>query len=309
MAFTLFSCGKDELVFIPDQDYLIDQTLLLKQIVEAPKKYKISLTNERFYFTAPNGMYIEIPSQALKNEAGQYVTGEVVMTFDDMELQKSQLLYAPSTIYNGKMFESKKMLYLDFSQDGKPLTISTPIEVVIPSDDIITSLLLLDGIANDNESSMWIRRSAESNPLSIQSYQVGSTENQATILGYKIFFPSNTKWVAIATTDEPINNNTVSACISLDQGLNYKNTVVYFISDAGRSTFRLDNVGKNDWNICTSSLMYNELCSGTFVVISDLGRENYHFGMTNAVLETDENIVIKSESKTNKEIKEILASL
>jgi hypothetical protein len=309
LAFTLFSCGKDELVFIPGQDYTIDQTLLLKQIAEAPKKYKISITNERVYFTAPNGIYIEIPSQALKNEAGQYVTGEVVMTFDDMELQKSQLLYAPSTIYNGKMFESKKMLYLDFSQDGKPLTISSPIEVIIPSDDIVTTLVLLDGIANDNESSMWIRRSAESNPLSAQSYQVGSTENQTTILGYKIFFPSNTKWVAIANTDEPLNSKTVSVCISLDQGLNYKNTVVYFISDAGRSTFRLDNVGKNDWNICTSSLMYNELCRGTFVVISDLGNENYHFGMTNAVLETDETIVIKSESKTNKEIKEILASL
>ena len=83
----LFSCGKDEVIFIPDQDYTIDQTLLLRQIVEAPKKYKISLTNDRFYFAAPNGLHIQIPALALKNETGKPVTGDVVMTFDDMEYQ------------------------------------------------------------------------------------------------------------------------------------------------------------------------------------------------------------------------------
>lgn len=307
----LISCGKDELIFIPAQDHKIDQTLLLKQVLEAPKKYKISLTDERFYFAAPNGIYIEIPAQALQNEAGQYVTGDVVMTFDDMELQKSQLLFAPSTLYNGKMFESKKMLFLDFSQNGMPLTISAPIEVVIPSDgvDIQTSLMLLDGIANDNETSSWLRRSVESNPLTLQTYQVGSGETQTTVQGYKVLFPSNTKWVAIAKTEENLLNNKMTTCISLDHGLSHINSVVYFISNTGRSTFKVHNTGKNDWSICTSELIPNTLSEGAFVVISDLGNENYHFGMTNAVLETDDNVVIKSESKTNKEIKEILASL
>lgn len=307
----LFSCGKDEVIFIPDQDYTIDQTLLLRQIVEAPKKYKISLTNDRFYFAAPNGLHIQIPALALKNETGQPVTGDVVMTFDDMEYQKTQLLYAPSNIYNGKMFESKKMVHLEFTQNGKSLVIGTPIEVIIPSTEDINpaSLILLDGIANESVTTTWIRRSSDSNPLTFSTYQVGTEQNQTTVKGYKILFESNTKWIAIAKSEENISNETAITCLTIDKALNHNNSVVYFISNTGRSTFKVHNTGKNEWSICTGELIPNALSKGTFVVISDLGNENYHFGMTNAVLETDENVVITSESKTNKEIKEILASL
>ena len=122
-------------------------------------------------------------------------------------------------------------------------------------------------------------------------------------------FESNTKWIAIAKSEENISNETAITCLTIDKALNHNNSVVYFIYDAGRSTFKVHNTGKNEWSICTGELIPNALSKGTFVVISDLGNENYHFGMTNAVLETDENVVIKSESKTNKEIKEILASL
>jgi len=311
LALVIISCSKDEKIFIPDQNYNIDQELLLKQIIEVPKKYKISLTNERFYFSAPNGSHIEIPPLALKNEAGQAVTGDVIMTFDNLELNKSQLLYAPSTIYDGKMFESQKMIHLDFSQEGKPLVIDTPISVIIPANDNKgnESLILLDGVDSENIPTTWARRNMESYPLTVNTYEVGTVGSQNTVKGYKILCESNTKWIAIAKSEVNNANKPVITCLMLDQTLNLNNSVVYFISKNGRSAFQLQNTGKNEWRICTNALIPNDLSQGTFVLISDLGNENYHFGMTNAVLETDVNVVITSKSKTNKEIKEILASL
>jgi hypothetical protein len=203
------------------------------------------------------------------------------------------------------------MFHLEFSRDGKPLTFATPIEIIIPAQDVDSqsSLMLLDNKSSSNASAEWSRRSAESNPLVINTHLVGPTDNQTAIQGYKIVFEADTRWIAIANSEEPFTNKMVTTCLSIDHKLNHNNSVVYFISNAGRSTFKVHNTGKNEWSICTIELTPNALSQGSFVVISDLGNENYHFGMTNAVLETDENVVIKSESKTNKEIKEILASL
>ncbi len=307
----VISCSKDEKLFIPDQDFNIDQELLLKQIIEVPKKYKITLSNDRFYFFTPNGIYVEIPPLALENEVGQAVTGEVIMTLDDLEQNKSQLLYAPSTIYDGKMFEAQKILHLDFSQHGKSLTLTIPIYVIIPAkkDSEQESLILLDGVGSKKTITNWVIRNAEANPLTINTYEVGPVGNKTSIQGYRILFEATSKWLAI--TKSEINNTSlpVTTCLEIDHNLHLNNSVVYFISNGGRSVFQVYHTDKNEWRICTNELIQNSLSQGAFVVISDLGNKNYHFGMTNAVLGKDANVVITSVSKTNKEIREILGAL
>ena len=69
------------------------------------------------------------------------------------------------------------------------------------------------------------------------------------------------------------------------------------MSEGNFSSFSIQNIS------------LNQKLDAKIIIISHLGNEDYYFGMTNAVSDSNVNVMIKPERKNIKDIKEVLNTL
>ncbi|MBC7884523.1 MAG: hypothetical protein H7X99_03565 [Saprospiraceae bacterium] len=310
-SLVLFSCAKDEKIFIPDQNYSINQEVILSQIIGNPKIYHIKLGAFPFIFFGPEGSIIEIPENGLTTLNGEPVSGDIKIEFKEFSGQKSNMLSAPSTLYKGRLFDGRKLVYLNISQENESIVINEPIFIYLPENRVSpkNGFEFFEGSADENNNIEWRRPDGSLNMIDISDWKVNHNEGSTIINGFKLPVHAATSWISLGSYPEPDTELKGDICVEIPHEFNSHNSLVYFIADQTNSVLKVNQNSAGDWSLCAHQILFQKGIRGKFVVISDLGQENYFFGMTNAVLENDTNMSIKPEKRSLKEIKEALQSL
>ncbi|MBK9733908.1 MAG: hypothetical protein IPO92_02620 [Saprospiraceae bacterium] len=313
ILFTLIgflSCSKDEKIFIPDQNAVINQKLILDNILGLPKVFVINISDEPYFFKDESGNVLEIPTDALiSSSTGLPVRGEIKLMFQENSIDKSKLLNIPSTSVDGKLFNALFTLNLRFFQNGKDLSISKPINVYLPSESSNPLPYLFESKTDKSDKFTW---KLDENPiegLKFSEWRLNYLESIITIKGYKISVTNNNQWYIIGDISDHNLGNPYSICVHLDHMFNKTNSLVYFVAKDQNIVLKLEPISENSWEFCEKNITFSSGIKGNFVVISDLGLANYFFGMTNVVLSGDVVVEIQSSQQSNEQIKEMLKSL
>lgn len=303
----LVSCQKNEFEFIPDQTYVINRDLLLANLVGSPTSYIIDVTGEKTVFFGYDHTIVEIPSKSLVDETGSPITGSVKMEIKEYTTSKSNLLQCPSSEYNMSILNSDKLIFVKFSKDGKDVYPDKKINIYLAEQSMINDPMILAGSLTDNKI-VWSRVNESLAKVNFGQWSVSSNEAQTTISGYKIELKGSPRWISISEKSSQSNTSVQHLDIEINQNLYLKNTLAYFVADDKNTVLQLvwnESKSKFGLNINTQSMNF----SGKIVIISQLGVDNFEFGMTNAILGIDTTIKVSSSKKDIKEIKSILKSI
>ena len=306
IIFLTVSCHKDEIVFIPDQTYAINNDELLSKLLEAPDTYQILLKDSRNIFISPANIIIDIPEQSLVDELGNIVSGEIKMQFKEFSDKKSNLLLSPSTIFENKMLDCSKIFFIKFSQNGKELHPAKSIDIYLPSQDYRSNYSAYHAIKSDN-SLVWKKWSGESENIRNEDWILSYQDAHLNVNGFKLSISGLSNWFCIASLpDNSIKE--INVCVNTSLPFNKNNTLVYLVSNDGKSGIKLGSDG-NSSTFCIQNISINQKLDGKLLIISHLGNENYYFGMTNAVSDSNVNVTLDPKNKNIKEIKEALNTL
>lgn len=306
VSFLSISCHKDEIVFIPDQTFSINSDELLSKLVETPQSFQIILNNTRNIFVASDNIIIDIPEQSIQDESGQVVTGEIKMQFKEFSHKKSNLLYGPSSIFQNKVLNYSKIFYIKFSQNGKTLQIVKPIDVYLPSLDNNLNYLMYNAKKID-ETFVWSKVMGEFENVRNESWNLSFQDSQFNGKGFKVPVSGVTNWYSIASQPEQ-QSKVIDVCVNIPSSFSKNNSLVYLVINDSNSIIKLEADGDSS-TFCVLNILTNQKLDAKLIVISHLGDENYYFGMTNAVLDSNIDVAINPVKKNIKDIKEALNSL
>lgn len=303
------SCYKDQSIFIPDQTYTINNDLFLSRFIAAPTSYLVNLQLGKTIVHTSENMIVEIPYEGLIDQQGEVVEGEIKIEIKNFSDKTYNLLRSPRLVYENQLIFCKKMFYISLSQNGQTIFAKKPVSVYLKDVNENTNgnsqLFSSSDITNNTN---WHTENNDNFEIKAQNWSISNVESVISFYGYKISIGDNNNWYCISDklSGESPKNQQIS--VSFDAIINHHNTIAYFVSDHYNTVVKLEDNDKNRrFNLTFASL--KEPISGKIILLSQLGDEIYHFGMTNVVLGKDETINVKSEPKDIKDIKAILTSL
>lgn len=308
--FIFFSCSKDQSIFIPDQTFIINSDILLSKFVSDPTSLIVELKKGKTTVAVTDNLIVDIPYESLITTSDEKVVGgEIKVVIKEYADEKYNLLRSPSLIYNEQFIHSKKMVYINFSQNGQLLKIAKPINVYLKDNgvDILNTSQLLTSQNSDN-STVWYAENNANFKIKAGDWVINNEEAIITLRGYKLEVNNNNTWFCIA--DLPIGQSLAQQQISVpfDDKINQHNTIAFFIADESNTVVKLHS-GTENQNFYLKFAALAEHVPGKLVFFSQFDYELYHFGMTNVVLGRDAEVNVTSAPKEIKEIKAILASL
>lgn len=305
----LLSCAKDQKVFIPDQEFVINQELVLSQLVASPKSYIVDILNRPYLLKLDDGAMIEIPESSIADANGNIVTGEIKIEFKEFATKKSNLIHTPGSIYDSKVFNAKKMIYINFTQQNEDLYLQKPISIYIPdAGQPDGEYFQLYGQTAENGNTNWKLGDSEHTSILLSDYEIYDQEAIVYGRGFALDINQVNKWICIASFNGQQGATYSSACVTMEQGFTSQNTLVYFISSDMNTVFKMDG-NKFDNKFCKYDINGLGGLSGKIITISDFGEEKLYFGTGNAVLNGNTETNVVSVPMSLEEIKEILASL
>ncbi len=306
IIFLTVSCRKDEIVFIPDQTYTINSDELLSKLIETPDTYQILLKNSRNIFITPGNIIIDIPEQSLVDESGNIVSGDIKLQFKEFTNKKSNLLFTPSTIFENKILDCSKIFFIKFSQNGKELHPVKPIDIYLPSQDFKANYQAYSAIRSDNIL-VWKKMSSSSENVRNEAWNLSYEDAQWNVNGFKISISGTSNWFCIASQSDQFNKE-INVCLNTSLPFSKNNSLVYLVCNTSTSCIKLVSEG-NFSSFSIQNISLNQKLDAKIIIISHLGNEDYYFGMTNAVSDSNVNVTIKPERKNIKDIKEVLNTL
>ena len=300
------SCYKNETVFIPDQSYSINSEIFLSKFISTPTSYIVNLEKETTFLYTKEDIVIEIPSQGLRDSAGNIVTNEVKIEFKEYTSTKTDLLSSPSTIFENHIINPKKLIYLKFSQNGADLYINKKISIYFPqSNEKKRNLEVLTSVGTDAQI-VWQKPSNSQINAQVDDWTISDNEFQQQISGIKLEILGNGLWYGVLESDANSYDESSDYFAITDPDINNKNSLAYFITENSTSVVRM-TWHENDGFILKLKSNKDEVL-GKIIIISQFGDDIYKFGTTNAVSK-NKNIQIKSEWIAYKDLKAALSAL
>ena len=307
----IFSCGKDEFLFIPDTDTEDGRLQLLSDFTATPRTYRITLhENERTIFEGPNNTVIDIPKGSLLTKSGKIVSGEVKVQLNEFSGDRLDLLYAPSAIYVGRLIDYSRVLYLRFSQNNEDLVISAPLVIYFKSseDEDMQETYLFSG-KQSAEGIYWNIYEGLMNGPEKGEWTISVNETITTIQGFAISVSGTDNWYCLAKKVAGVGVETPEVCVTVLDELPEEGSMTFFISDKSRSAIRMISRNQGTSPYCLNVMPESTPLPGKIIHISDTGNQHYKFGMTNALLGSEQHITLTPKATSKEEIIKALKSL
>lgn len=303
-VFLFVSCQRDEIIFIPDQNYQINRETLINSLIKTQVTYQFQADDQDLTLFLPKQAVLQLPAGSLIKPDGNQATGFVKVHFDDVSANKSGLLKAPSLTYNNTIIDAGKATYIRFEQDGKPLELKSSAFLYLPSESSNEVSQLY--YAEEN-SSNWQSAVGTGQNLQPQKWDVIYKDGMIPVIGYRVSITGKGGWYCIGKTENGIET-AAQLSVILPSGFNSSNTLVYWVSDNSKTSLRLEAEG-NSTVFNSPHLKIAEFAEGKIVSVSDFGGDNYYFGTRNAVFKKDASISLIPEKQNLSEIKNLLLKL
>lgn len=301
----LFSCFKDNEEFIPDYTYQINSEILAADLVGVPSSSIITLQGNML-FSLNEKVKLEIPEDALKDNEGNIIRGKIKVEFKEYTSSKGDFIFSPATITNNEILNAKKIIYLNIFHNENAVVYNKPVNIYLESDQSEGDHNLYM-LSNGEEEQNWVP-SLLANTLDFGKWNVSGSKESIT--GYKLTLKQEADWLLIGSSLGIKSNKNITLQIENNPNkFNNKNTLAYFVSDPPfHVNFRLnyDIVGKKFY---TDKSIINKQLPGKIVTISQFGKDQFEFGMTNAILNKDTQAKMTILPKTIEEIKASLKAL
>ena len=303
---SLHSCHKDEVIFIPDQNYVISRETMIASLTDTARSYEITVNNsETTTLFIPDVAVFEIPSGALASENGSTVSGQVKVLFDDATGHKSDLLKAPSLLYNDDAIDVNKVFRVRFEKDNKPLVLKQQVQAYIPAKDVQGDFRLF--YSPGDEVSTWQQLKSPADGYHSQKWEIIYKDGMITVTGFKITLSSQGGWYCIGNFAENGSAST-TVRVSLPSGFNSSNTLVFWLPTGLNTAVRMFGEG-NSSDFGISGLRSGQNSEGKIITISDFGGDKYYFGIRNAVKVSEDVVTLTPTQHKLSEIRDLLRSL
>ena len=236
-----FSCAKDEILFIPDTDTVEGQQQLLSNFTSTPQSYRLILNqNGRTIIEGPSNTLIDIPKGSLLTNNGNEVRGEVKVEINEFSREKMHLLYAPSAVYEGKLIDYTRVLYIRFSQNNEQLVISSPVIVylIASGNETLQDTYLFSGKKNA-EGVYWEIYEGLMNGPEKGEWVISVNETIKTVQGYAISIVGSDNWYCLAKKISGMEGVASELCASIINELREEGSLTLFVSDQSKSVVKV----------------------------------------------------------------------
>lgn len=278
----------------------------MSQLTETPLSYKLNLNEDNTTLYAHDNIIIEFPPQSLSNDEGKIITGEIKLQFKEFSSKRSNLLSCPSTVYENKIFDFSKMIYLKLSQNGKTINIVKPIEIYLPASDLKQNNYLYTGLESETGIN-WKKQNGESESFKSGEWDFIYQNEFLKLKGFKISLIGDANWHTIAKEVE-LYGKPINICLSMPSTYNGNNSLAFLVIDGNNTVLKLETDGKSS-TFCLGNIRFEKPVSGKIITFSDFGNSNYYFGTTNVDIDKNTELTIIPDKKNIEEIKEALKSL
>ena len=288
--FVLPSCYKDHEVFIPNQQYVINNDLLLTSLFGSPESYVVDVDNQHI-ISLPGDIVIEWPNNNVRDIENNLITGKIKIEFKEYTKPRAGLMNCPVTWTYNQWINSDRIIYLKLTQDGKIIQLNQPLTIYLsvssssePKDVQLYTLNREGGVPIWNESS------AHPEQLQFGNWSISeSGKVTKEIIGYKLILNPIHDWLMIGQPTGIRLESNFKCVVDLPEGFSDSNTLVYFIGNKNNLVFKLDYVSSNN-QFYTSMSVKDKYIDGKIVLIGQISENEYYFGTTNVVLGEDTNV-------------------
>jgi len=260
-------------------------------------------TEDYVYITNTNTS-VHVPANSLVNADGTTVTGEVTITFEDVMNKGESVIHNVPTVSNGSLLSNEGTVYFTFSQDGVELSIKPGVVLVLRITDNDT----------DQEARLYEGYDAISNRNWVHSNQTLLRDSWSFFWdgkdwidsGYELYV-TKTGWYSVSTEISVTEVFSQPMCIELPTELfDGSNSDVFLILNDYDTVIALEQDSEK-MLFCAEFSNTPLGVNAKIVSISSLGESNYHFGMSNAILNVaNSEIIIAPQPKSKEQILDLL---
>lgn len=307
LGLLMSSCYEDKELFIPDQQYKINNALLINSLVGEPESFIVDLNNDPIV-SLPGGIQLEWPENKVRDIEGNVVTGTIRVEFKEYTQPRTGLMNCPETRSNNQWINSTKTISLKISNRDKPIQLTGPVTLYIPSKENIEDINVYN-LSKEGNNTQWALSPGSTENMEYGNWLINSNKSPAKeISGYKIQTMPGQDWIMLG---KPLGNKIgleVKCTLNSPQGFNNSNALAYFIGDQNNIVFKMDYDAVNR-QFYTNSGVTGHNIQGKIIFIGQTSEENYYFGTTNVVLGSDTNLKINGTAMSLESIKAALKRL
>jgi hypothetical protein len=292
----LTSCVKEENIFIPDESPRVDISALHQYCTEGSSYYKLEIKEDHdLVFKHPSGLYLLVPQGSLVTSDGKEVVGSVILYMEDLLDEKSDLLISPSTIVDGRLEKSVALFDFGFSQGGKLVKLSKPMDIYCPYSG--------DGYPH---ASVYTTGAWTDVPLgwTTGSWSLSNGEQISQVEGIKIQIQQVSK-VAVFERPKIGIYKPSTICASSVSNDADNNEIAYYRSESGKSYITLSSGAVH----CSGKVDYVVPENGHIIIISNNANNTYNLGITSITVDGNVEKTVELKTVNLETLKAALASL
>lgn len=308
LVFILPSCYKDHEVFIPNQQYIINNDLLLTSLFGSPESYVVDVDNQRI-ISLPGDVVIEWPNKNVRDIDNNLITGKIKIEFKEYTKPRAGLMNCPVTWTYNQWINSDRIIYLKLIKDDKVIQLNQPLTIYLSVSSSVSKDVQVYTLNREGGAPIWNESLMLPELLKFGNWVINE-QGQASkeIIGYKLMLNPIHDWLMIGQPTGIKLDSNFKCVVDLPEGFSNSNALAYFIGNNNNMVFKLDYVSSNNQFYTSMSVKENNI-DGKIVLIGQISENEYYFGTTNVVLGEDTNVKIIGTFMSFDKIKAALIKL
>ncbi|MCZ2100827.1 MAG: hypothetical protein LC107_04730 [Chitinophagales bacterium] len=303
----LSSCYEDRVVFIPNQQYMINNDLFLASLVGSPESFLVNI-DEQDHISLPGEISLVFPENKIIKHNNVPLAGKIKIDFKEYTAPKTGLMTCPETTTHNSWINSERVFYLKLSKDNESIKLTEPLTIYFPAASSMPDVMVYT-LNTDSPNGQWNLSSALTSELAYGNWTIHEDgQPKKEIKGYKLSLTQAEDQILLG---KPLGNKgeiQTQCTVDLPKGLTNSNSMVYFIASQINMVVKLD-YDQTTQKFYTQKGIFDHNIDGKMVVISQISEDEYYFGMTNAILGKDTRIAINGSAMTLENIKAVLNKL
>ncbi len=305
--FLTTSCYKDKEIFIPNQQYSINNDLLLAELTGTPTAILVNIENQDV-ISLPNNIWLVLPNNKVNSIGNNPVKGQVKIEFKEYTSPRSGLLNSYETTTTTDWIDGHKIIYLRITQDNQEINFKEAITLYFPTTKETENLNVYT-LNNEGNIKQWSISMKLNSGLMYGDWLIyDNVFPSKEITGYKLTINQVNDWMLLGRS---IGRKVVldNPCyVEMPKTFNKTNSMVYFVSVEHNLYFKLDYNNYTSQFFTTNGIENQDL-PGKLIFIGQLSEDKYYFGTTNVILGKDTNVQIESIGMSKEKIKAALMQL
>lgn len=308
LVFILPSCHKDHEIFIPNQQYIINNDLLLTSLFGSPESYVVDVDDQHI-ISLPGGVAIEWPENKVRDIDNNLITGKIKIEFKEYTKPRAGLMNCPVSWTYNQWINSDRIINLKLIKDGKVIQLNQPLTIYLAASSSEFKDVQVYTLNREGGAPIWNESPMLPGLLQFGNWVI-SEPGQASkeIIGYKINLNPIHEWLMIGQPTGIRLDSKFKCIVDLPEGFSDSNALVYFIGNKNNLVFKLDYVSSKN-QFYTSMSVKEKNIEGKIVLIGQISENEYYFGTTNVVLGEDTNVKIIGTSMSFDKIKAAITKL